>query len=1656
MNPLKFSYGQYSSTIFNNSTKAKLSSHYENQILVRGKFDYINNSESFLCIPDEDPYWYEMPKTDCYFFDSKYQSNQHIYLYKKLSNGTISPIDSILIGEGFRDIFCADLDGTQEESIVKVNNTENETEETLIFDVFTTAKSGLTKRYSRKYKLNTVNSMKGVTSIQPKFYFASDFDGDGKMEIFAISAHKHFGKKSLGSRCYIFDLESDEMQDIGAEIEYVHEFFGTKQRDPEEVKKKTDKLFVIDYDGDGKSDICHIDGNGTYIYTFNRESSGKFSMALVATYPALKRSNLEKREIFAYDMNGDGISDFAVSPELSETNPKWTYHYGRGDGTFEKITLGAWEPMYNKGDYFFIQDVNSDGLGDLVRCNSSVAQVFINSNGAFVDTPSAGILLSSGGVSDSYARVAPVSMTTRNSFTKLLVYDSKGNVDLYGTAENASLEALCKSMTNSLGVKETNSYKLASDQNSSICRPGSGAVYPYVNINEDIPVLSGVSTSVDGLELLSEDYQYNNPVYHRQGLGFLGFQIISKTNTRGESYLQAFDVKSYGMMVQDMTPREVTTYKYAIIANGDGTKRVAPNLITVSDKADMTTLQVKIEYDQYGNTTFKEVSYGNGLYDRETYEYINNDVLAHGYMLGLMKKRTVMYQSQTKTHTIVETYPSYDRGLPTEKLTSCGGQPVKSEMYEYYANGLLKLVTEKQYSSSKELKTSHVYDSRNRLSKTTDYMGFVTDYTYFPENGLVKSVKDKAGETLYAYDAFGREKSRRDPVNPEISTSYSWPSGTSSGYCLTVKTNGVPVETHYDALNREVRRVEMRVDGKKSAVDTEYDIFGNVASVSLPYINGSAPAQKIEYEYDSFGRKLSETFPSGKKNSYTYGRLTATETVNEVQTVKTLDFRGNVIKVTDPSGSVEYELGADGQPEKITANGDITTTFVYDAFRRLISRTDPSFGTESYTYDASGNIKTKTDAIGQTTTYEYDGFNRVTSINMPEMTVTNTYDAASGYLTSVTSSNGFFRTNTYDAPGRIVESVESFDGHTLTARNTYNNDKLSKAVYISDRGFTVSESYSYTGGKLSSIVMNDSVQIYQVIGMNALGQVTEKSSGGMKTSFTYDEYGSLTGRRDTWGNAVINDVSLDFDPYTGNLLSRTDNLRNLIEQFDYDGLNRLIGYGDNTLWYADNGNIVAKSDAGIFGYTEPTKPYALTAAVFADGTLPTREQNITYTSFMRPSVLSEDERTATFTYGPEFNRIKLRHERKSQYRSQCFYLGGNYEFENVSLMQLAEKEEPSEPVPAEPVLPGIFDTNGVSITDKPGSGDFQDMKQTMYDVERIYLGGDAYTAPAVLVKNTLGRGSRKLYYIVRDHVGSIVALVEADGGKVASGLSYDAWGRLRDPQTHEVYAPGKEPALILGRGYGSHEYLYDFGLVNMNARLYDPVVGRFLSPDPYVQDPGMPQNFNRYSYCLNNPLLYKDPSGELFFIDDFIFGFWKGVFKGKNPLKMGWKSIRNSFNIWNGLYSLDTNKGWGMIGEFLSRFTWQLPQTIGGFFYGHALNMAGRVKDVESKYGVTVIQTYTMKNAVTIGNFIVGQPDLEPDPNNSTFQHEYGHYIQSQKLGPLYLLMVGIPSAINVKWGKDHEYQPYEIGANWHAYRYFSSLGINFKWDTLKNPFSKP
>ncbi len=65
------------------------------------------------------------------------------------------------------------------------------------------------------------------------------------------------------------------------------------------------------------------------------------------------------------------------------------------------------------------------------------------------------------------------------------------------------------------------------------------------------------------------------------------------------------------------------------------------------------------------------------------------------------------------------------------------------------------------------------------------------------------------------------------------------------------------------------------------------------------------------------------------------------------------------------------------------------------------------------------------------------------------------------------------------------------------------------------------------------------------------------------------------------------------------------------------------------------------------------------------------------------------------------------------------------------------------------------------------------------------------------------------------------------------------------------------------RGYTGHEHLYNFGLINMNGRLYDPLVARMLSPDIVIQDEQNSQAYNRYSYCFNNPLRFTDPSGYI-------------------------------------------------------------------------------------------------------------------------------------------------------------------------------------------------
>jgi RHS repeat-associated protein len=162
-------------------------------------------------------------------------------------------------------------------------------------------------------------------------------------------------------------------------------------------------------------------------------------------------------------------------------------------------------------------------------------------------------------------------------------------------------------------------------------------------------------------------------------------------------------------------------------------------------------------------------------------------------------------------------------------------------------------------------------------------------------------------------------------------------------------------------------------------------------------------------------------------------------------------------------------------------------------------------------------------------------------------------------------------------------------------------------------------------------------------------------------------------------------------------------------------------------------------------------------------------------------------------------------------------------------------------------------------------------------------------------------GVRTLYYAHVDHLGSLRVVTTA-AKTIQSRYHYDAWGR-------RMLVAGTS---ITNRGFTGHEHLAEFGLINMNARLYDPVLGRFLSSDNYVQMPDYTQAFNRYSYALNNPLIYVDPDGEWFLIDDLIAAVIGGI------VNVVVNAIQGNIHSWGQGFALF---GVGVVGTWAGLYT---------------------------------------------------------------------------------------------------------------------------------------
>jgi RHS repeat-associated protein len=116
-----------------------------------------------------------------------------------------------------------------------------------------------------------------------------------------------------------------------------------------------------------------------------------------------------------------------------------------------------------------------------------------------------------------------------------------------------------------------------------------------------------------------------------------------------------------------------------------------------------------------------------------------------------------------------------------------------------------------------------------------------------------------------------------------------------------------------------------------------------------------------------------------------------------------------------------------------------------------------------------------------------------------------------------------------------------------------------------------------------------------------------------------------------------------------------------------------------------------------------------------------------------------------------------------------------------------------------------------------------------------------------------------LRYMHHDHLGS-VAVVTNEAGAVLERLAFDPWGKRRNING-KADTTDALVGLTTDRGYTEHEHLDEMGVIHMNGRIYDPLVGRMMSADPFIQAPGNLQSYNRYSYVWNNPLNSTDPTG---------------------------------------------------------------------------------------------------------------------------------------------------------------------------------------------------
>ena len=720
--------------------------------------------------------------------------------------------------------------------------------------------------------------------------------------------------------------------------------------------------------------------------------------------------------------------------------------------------------------------------------------------------------------------------------------------------------------------------------------------------------------------------------------------------------------------------------------------------------------------------------------------------------------------------------------------------------------------------------------------------------------------------------------------------------------------------TIYDRLGRPIRNYVADDAGSQPSVafggrGTRTASITTVSYVALTTTTTNDHSQSKVEEKDVIGEVVRTTDALGAQLARqfdAFGNLVATRDALQNSVTVAYDLRGRKTSMNDPDTGVwRYDYDATGQlvwqqsPNELAAG--TATTMVYDVLGRMTRRVDPEY-TSNWNYDAYANGVVCPMGVGKlcqsTTTnglarkYTYDSLGRSKDVRTdvtsgPSFANTTLYDNVNGRVAGRVYPTGLQVNYGYTNKG-FLQFVQSATALAVAPRPATpgGSARSASTTLAANTVLWAALSTNAWGGleKSRNNLQADGVTALTTnTGYNpATGRVVAEQAGlggatnAMNLAYVWDSLNHVTQRTDNNGAAWVDNTGYSQSGAVGDSLSydATGRLQtDTVAAPAIPGLSRTVEFQYNAL-----GMLLFKNDVGAYAYPSAgvgvARPhavqsvsgaYAASYTYDANGNARTASagawRNVIYTSFNLP-----DGQTGLQgpTGGPQYTWLYDEgHARFKELRTNASGTRTTWMLHPGSAGGLGfEREEQSAGNSNRHYISAGGMTIGVIVT--------TDTLPTL---------GTATSAPALPTVNVV-----KVEFWQVDRQGSLMATTD-HAGAITQIYSYDPFGKRRnrdgryDASGALVFDWTTSTDSGTDRGYTGHEHLDDVELIHMNGRLYDPVINRFMQGDPFIADPGNLADYDRFSYCMNNPVTCTDPSGYL-----HIFGhnILPGIFHNKD------------------------------------------------------------------------------------------------------------------------------------------------------------------------------